>query len=241
MRAEIPNASDGIIDIIVNNPPSQDGTSFTNARDHLLVRKGSARNPMIFPSADYDNDAFGLDSGSGKYTFTHQALGADMFRFLWNYGQNWTTWTAYEDVTSIDKSLFDNDENWWAGEHIIVQCKCSYSYTSMCCDLLINFAIGWSAIAASSYTVVHADRNYAHQCRVPQFLARGPFNTWGFHRGVSFQMDNTADGRWELEIMSTWPTYLQLNVFGFDDYFYGDTDGNGVMTASRPTWLRPTT
>lgn len=37
-------------------------------RDHLLLRKGSAHNPMILPSADYDNDALAFYSGSGKYT-----------------------------------------------------------------------------------------------------------------------------------------------------------------------------
>ena len=94
--------------------------------------------------------------------------------------------------------------------------------------------LDWSSLAASAYTVVHADRNYNNQRRVPQFLARGPFNTWGFDRGVNFQMENTADGRWELEIMSSWPTYLQLNVFGFDDYFYGDDDGDGIMDRLPP-------
>ena len=76
----------------------------------------------MFPSSDYDNDAFGLDSSSGKYTFTHKALGAEKFRYSWNFGQNWTTWAAYEDVTSMDTSLFDNSDNWWTGEHIMVQC-----------------------------------------------------------------------------------------------------------------------
>ena len=66
------------------------------------------------------------DSSSGKYTFTHKALGAEKFRYSWNFGQNWTTWTAYEDVTSMDTSLFDNSENWWTGEHIMVQCMCFF-------------------------------------------------------------------------------------------------------------------
>ena len=30
------------------------------------------------------------------------------------------------------------------------------------------------------------------------------------------------------------PTYLQLNVFGYDDYYYGDVDGDGVLDRLPP-------
>lgn len=36
------------------------------------------------------------------------------------------------------------------------------------------------------------------------------------------------------KIMARWPTYVQLNVYGYDDYFYGDTDGDGVMDRLPP-------
>lgn len=52
-------------------------------------------------------------------------------------------------------------------------------------------------------------------------------------------MQLTGDGKWELEIMANWPTYVQLNVFGFDDYFYGDTDGDGVMERLPPNSAAP--
>lgn len=97
----------------------------------------------------------------------------------------------------------------------------------------------WSALAGSSTQVVHADQGSQWNRRVPQFLARGPFNTWGFDNGIPSQMQHTGDGRWELEIMSTWPTYVQLNVFGFDDYFYGDTDGDGIMERLPPNSAAP--
>jgi alpha-1,3-glucan synthase len=99
--------------------------------------------------------------------------------------------------------------------------------------------IDWSSHITSSAQVVHADRSSQWQRRVPQFLARGPFNTWGFDNGISSQMQLTADGRWELEIMSAWPTFVQLNVFGFDNYFYGDTDGDGVMDRLPPNSAAP--
>jgi alpha-1,3-glucan synthase len=95
-------------------------TSFFQATDHLMVRKGSSKNVMVFPEADYDADALAVSDG--KYTYTHNALGADKFRYTWNFGKNWTTWTDYEDTTSIDSALFKGEECFWEGDHIIVQC-----------------------------------------------------------------------------------------------------------------------
>ena len=92
----------------------------------------------------------------------------------------------------------------------------------------------WSAMTTSATQVVHADSGYDKPRRVPQLLARGPFNTWGFDKGISAKMDHREDGKWELEIMASWPSYVQLNVFGYDDYFYGDTDGDGVMERLPP-------
>lgn len=92
-----------------------------------MIRKGSAKNVMVNPLNDFDNDAFGWSDG--KYTFTHKAYGADMFRYSWNFGKNWTTWQNWEDTTSIDASVFDDDnkENFWEGQHIMVQCTCLLS------------------------------------------------------------------------------------------------------------------
>jgi alpha-1,3-glucan synthase len=46
--------------------------------------------------------------------------------------------------------------------------------------------------------------------------------------------------------MASWPSYIQLNVYGFDDFFYGDTDGDGVIDrlppnaqGESPTWVMP--
>lgn len=52
-------------------------------------------------------------------------------------------------------------------------------------------------------------------------------------------MDQRDDGKWELEIMATWPSYVQLNVYGNDDYFYGDTDGDGIMERLPPNSAAP--
>jgi len=94
-------------------------------------------------------------------------------------------------------------------------------------------------LAQSAAAVVHADRGYSQQRRVPQFLVRGPFNSWGFDKGISSQMTQNSEGKWELEIMHTWPTYVQLNVFGYDDFYYGDVDGDGVLERLPPNTVAP--
>jgi alpha-1,3-glucan synthase len=100
--------------------------------------------------------------------------------------------------------------------------------------------VDWSQATLSVGHVIHADHGYTgHQRRVPQFLARGPFNTWGFDSGIPSLMTQNSDGNWELEIMATWPTYVQLNVWGYDDYYYGDVDGDGVMDRLPPNTVAP--
>jgi alpha-1,3-glucan synthase len=103
----------------------------------------------------------------------------------------------------------------------------------------LNDIQDWSNYAQSTSAVVHADRGYGHQRRVPQLLARGPFNSWGYDKGISAEMTQTSDGQWELEVMSTWPTILQLNVFGYDDFYYGDVDGDGVLDRLPPNTAAP--
>lgn len=86
-----------------------------------MLRKGKADNVMIFPDNDYSDDSFTF--ADGKYQFVHKAIGADRFRYSWNFGQNWTTWKDWEDTTTIDANVFDIEENWWDGAHIMVQCE----------------------------------------------------------------------------------------------------------------------
>lgn len=101
------------------------------------------------------------------------------------------------------------------------------------------FCADWSEFTQSTAHVVHADASYKKMRQVPQFLARGPFNQWGFDKGISAEMEHTGDNTWELEIMAIWPTYIQLNVFGYDDYYYGDTDMDGVLDRLPPNTAAP--
>ena len=76
---------------------------------------------MVFPESDYNNSAFGF--ANGQYTFSHQAFGADSFRYSTNFGRNWTQWNPWEDTTFIDASAFDTPDIFWQGQHIMVQCE----------------------------------------------------------------------------------------------------------------------
>ncbi len=40
--------------------------------------------------------------------------------------------------------------------------------------------------------------------------------------------------RLHFQMMARWPSNVQLNVFGYDTYFYGDTDGDGVLDRLPP-------
>lgn len=90
--------------------------------------------------------------------------------------------------------------------------------------------------------VAHSDSGYSGlPRRVPQFLARGDFNDWGNDAGANSQFGLNANGQWELEIMAAWPSFVQLNVFGFDvaDYYYGDVDDDGVLDRLPPNTESP--
>uniref|UniRef100_A0A0W0GDS6 alpha-1,3-glucan synthase n=1 Tax=Moniliophthora roreri TaxID=221103 RepID=A0A0W0GDS6_MONRR len=214
-NATLVDFPDGVLTITMNNAPTQDGKGGTGVVDHLMLRKGAADNVMVFPDNDYSD---GLTFSDGHLHFEHKAFGADMLRYSLNFGMNYTNWTSWEDTTTIQP--LEGMYKFWQGDHIMVQY--------------------WSRATMSTAHVVHADYGYTgHPRRVPQFLARGPFNQWGFDKGLPHTMMMNAQGKWELEIMASWPTYIQLNVWGFDDYYYGDTDGDGVLDRLPPNTNAP--
>jgi alpha-1,3-glucan synthase len=121
--ATLSDVPDGIIELTLTNAPSVDGSDTTHAVDHLLMRKGTRQNVIVFPESDYDTEG-ALTVQGDSYAFHHNAKGADLFRYSWNFGKNYTSWTPYEDTTTIPKSIFDQcQECFWEGQHIIVQCR----------------------------------------------------------------------------------------------------------------------
>ncbi|KAL7424549.1 hypothetical protein Q5752_000233 [Cryptotrichosporon argae] len=204
---QINNAGDGIYRIDIGNVSAQTGYGgYTGYTDHLLLRVGSDDNVMVYPDNDYSTTL--LSVSDGTYTANHSAAGADKYRYSGNFGQTWSAWADYEQSTTLNASLFEN--NWWDGDHVLVQY--------------------WSAIAGSAAHAVHADAGYSgHQRRYPQFLARGAFNTWGYDLGVDANFELKDDATWTLPLSSAWPSYIQLNVWSFDDFYFGDMDGDGVL------------
>lgn len=94
----------------------------------------------------------------------------------------------------------------------------------------------------SAESIAQADSGYnGLPRRVPQFLALGAFNQWGDNLGPESQFALNSDGLWELKIMAAWPSFVQLNVWGINvlDYYYGDTDGDGVLDRLPPNTESP--
>ncbi|WVQ94915.1 hypothetical protein IAU59_002001 [Kwoniella sp. CBS 9459] len=218
---QIQGAVDGIYEITINSVNAETGGVATNTTDHLLVRVGQTNNPIVYPEeADYSDSLFTVSDGT--YTLNHIAPGADMFRYSADFGQSWSPWANYEQTSTLNATMFDKKANdlWWDGEHVIVQY--------------------YSAIAGSSNHQVHADADWTKGKRYyPQLLARGKFNTWGYDLGASAHFKLTSDHSWEMPLMSAWPDYIQLNVWSYDDYFYGDVDGDGVIDRFPPNSQTP--
>ncbi|KAG8842358.1 Cell wall alpha-1,3-glucan synthase ags1, partial [Serendipita sp. 411] len=178
--AVLADVPDGIIEIKLTRPSNADETDTTHAVDHLLIRKGSPDNVMVFPGADYEKQANALVFENREYSYTHKAKGAQKLRYSWNYGKNYTQWADYEEVTHIPEDIIDNcEECFWPGQHIIFQY--------------------WADLSASTAHIVHVDRGYDLPRRVPQMLVRGPYNTWGYDKGVPSVMEHKKDGTWEIE------------------------------------------
>lgn len=214
----IDGISDGIYYLNIANftAYNQPGI-YTDATDHLIFRVGGPGNPMVYPqSADYSDSLFSVSDG--QYTLNHAAPGADKFRYSADFGQTWTAWEDYAQTSTLNATLFEDKTLWWKGHHVVVHY--------------------WSELAGSAASMVHADANWnGGQRRWPQLLARGKFNNWGYDLGASAHFtapkDNTTNN-WAIPLSAAWPTYIQLNVWAYDDYFYGDTDGDGVIDRLPP-------
>ena len=85
---------------------------------------------------------------------------------------------------------------------------------------------------------MHADYGYSTPCQVLHFLTWGEFNQFGFNSDVPLTLTQNSDGKWQPEIMDGWPSSIQLNVYHFYDYFYGDTMAMAYLTNfSQTLWL----
>ncbi|CED84111.1 alpha--glucan synthase [Phaffia rhodozyma] len=217
-NATVADAEDGIYEISFNNVATYPAAVNLTTNHRFIVRKGKLDNPLVFiDEADYSSDL--LSGSAGSWTLNHKAAGADLFRYSGTYGIDWSDWFAYENTTSLNDSVFDG--KFWSGQHIMVQY--------------------YSNISGSAAPIVHADADYTGgQRRVPRVLARGTYNQFGYDQGLQASFKQVDDsGNWEMPLLTIFPTLMQINHFGFDDYFYGDADGDGVLDRLPPNSLTP--
>ncbi|KAJ3781651.1 glycoside hydrolase family 13 and glycosyltransferase family 5 protein [Lentinula aff. detonsa] len=233
-NATLVNIKDGILDISVTNPKSAGGIG-TGTTDHFLLRKGEVGNVMVFPESDYDSEQGLVGVGEGRYEYRNRAVGADMLRYSLDFGISWSEWREWENVTVIDVGdERDRGVEWfWEGVHVMVQY--------------------WSQSTLSSATIVHADSTdyTGPPRRLPGLLARGEFNEWGNNLGVNSRftlVPHPSLGTvWELELMTTWPSFIQLSPFTSSppssslatSYTYGDTDSDSTLDRLPPNSESP--
>ena len=52
-------------------------------------------------------------------------------------------------------------------------------------------------------------------------------------------MQQNEQGDWMIDITTGWPSYVQLNVFGNDNFYYGDSNNDGVVERLPPNSVAP--
>ena len=113
------------------------------------------------------------------------------------------------------------------------------SFNPICIEhMLIEFAILRLGKGCGLHYHCHAcGLPVQHTHQVPYFLAQGEFNWFSFNSDIPLAFTQTSDGKWELDIIDGWPSSIQLNVFVFDNYFYEDTDSDGILNQLPPNSL----
>jgi alpha-1,3-glucan synthase len=231
LQANLLNVSDGIHVITVQGPSSQNSTGTTESTDHFFIRIGQAGNPLVFPqSANYSSTL--LHQADDKSLFiSHNAAGADQFRYSLDWGSTYSTWQAYAGGnTTLNPSKWTGtSEQKWPGEHVIVQY--------------------FSNRLGSSDHIQHGDLAETQTSRrFPHLFVEGLFNQFGTDVGVDNTMDLRSDGLWSFDLLTEWPDSLQVNTWGMDPDgkldntgVFGDVDGDHVLDRLPPSALAPAT
>ena len=229
--ANLTDVSDGIHQVTVNNISAADGNKSTGSVDHFLLRVGQADNPIVFPkSANYSSNLLSKDT-KGGLQISHNAPGADQFRYSLNFETTYSDWEEYPasgNTTLAPKVWSGTKLQNWEGEHVIVQY--------------------WSRLAGSSDHVQHGDVSVSKDAApryFPHFFLHGVFNQYGFDAGFANEMFKDAkDKLWKFNFMGEWPVQVALNVWGINPdgqpdqtRVYGDIDGDFVLDRIPPLSL----
>ena len=228
-KGTLKNVADGIHLISVNNATTSDLGSFTNSVDSFLIRVGKETNPVVFPlSANYSTSLLS-SADDGKLVVSHEAAGADMWRYSTNWGSSWSDWRAYSPGNAgIEPQPWKGTKaQEWQGHHVMVQY--------------------FSKLLGSSSILQHGDAGFDKTRRFPHMWANGKFNQFGFDAGYKNALQHTDDGKWEWHYMDEWPSTLQLNVWGMNEdgmpdqtFIYGDVDKDFVLDRMPPSAMAPT-
>lgn len=227
--ASLVNVANGVHTLTVQNATSTDGTQFTNSKDRIMFRIGQVNNPIVFPrSSDYSQNVLSKDEKSGVISVSHQAPGADMWRYTTNWASTWTEWQTYtgglNTLTTLPWS--GTSKQAWSGDHVILQY--------------------WSSLTGSSTHIQHADvgRTNDPPRRFPHLFAYGEINDFGADFGASSQFTQESNGSWSFHTITEWPTTLQVNVWGINPdkkidrtYILGDVGNNSVLNRLPPDSL----
>ena len=195
-----------------------------------MFRIGQAGNPMVYPkTANYSTSLLHQDAKKNLY-ISHNAAGADQFRYSLNFGTTFSDWQDYADganTTLASKVWSGTKRQEWDGEHVIVQY--------------------WSRLAGSSDHFQHGDLDPpagSPPRRFPHIFLHGPFNQYGFDGGLGNEMKMGSEGLWKFNFMSEWPAQVSLNVWGMNPdgqpdqtKVYGDIDGDFVLDRIPPQSL----
>ena len=242
-QAQLENVHDGVHQLTltnITNTASTDSTrvlflcfnlSDLKATDHFLLRVGRADNPIVFPrSANFS--ATLLDRHTdGSLFISHQAAGADKFRYSTNFESSYSDWLDYGsggNFTLTESPWSGTKKQEWPGKHVTVQY--------------------WSRLIGSSSHVQHSDidlpDDYPPYRRWPHAFMMGAFNLFGIDGGINNVMEITKDGEWTYNFMADWPTAVQVNIWGINadgqpdqSFVYGDVDGDQVLDRLPPSSL----
>ena len=195
-----------------------------------MLRKGQTGNPMVYPkSANYSTSLLHRNAKKNLYV-SHNAAGADMFRYSLNFGTTFSDWQDYgsgDNTTLASKVWSGTKLQDWDGEHVIVQY--------------------WSRLAGSSDHFQQGDiydTTVSTPRRYPHFFLHGPFNEYGFDEGLENKMELDSSGLWRFNFMNEWPAEISLNVWGMNPdgqpdqtKVYGDIDGDFILDRIPPQSL----
>lgn len=229
-KANLVNVTHGVHAVSVVNASSADGMAVTDSIDHFWFRIGATDNPIVFPRvANYSQGVYSKDS-SGTLVVSHKAAGADKWRYSTNWGSSWSDWFDYDrrDSKVTKQSWSGTKAQEWSGEHIILQY--------------------WSKYAGSSSHIQHADLDWSKNTprRFPHLFAEGPWNLFGFDGGLKNWFEEGTDGVWRFNLMTEWPSSVQVNVWGINPdgqpdrtMILGNLSNNGILERIPPDALAP--